>query len=410
MTWRYAVQRLVQPILFYPLQNAVSLLAQSHRTKHQILTLDFAGIQEESKNLVSSFLAAAGGGGVYQHQNASTPFKTKPTVSLEQVKAANAALSSASNGSQKQAKTSTAVFTGATRGLGLATLEAWAKYTPKPHAIIVGRNKEAFDPVLHRLRSINPNGTYTFLSAEASLITSIDNVCKTIHHELSSISAAAGAAKIDHLFLSQGFLNFSGLRQETPEGLDTATALRYYSRIRFIQNLLPFMSERARIVSILAGGMEGKIFESDLDLRQRGNYSLLNSLGHFTTLLTLTHDALASQHPSKSFLHIYPGFVNTGVLARSCGQFQFPRNESLGRFFGVVEGALSWVSLQPEEVGERMLFYATCERFGRGSWSLDWDGTVKEAKALKEYRGMEGVRESVLKHNERTFERVSRVI
>ena len=80
----------------------------------------------------------------------------------------------------------------------------------------------------------------------------------------------------------------------------------------------------------------------------------------------------------------------------------FPNPEGLIRW--VVEPILGLVANKPEEIGERMLFYATSEQFAQGSWSLDWDGTPKENKVLKEYRER-GFKDAVVEHNKRMFER-----
>lgn len=305
-------------------------------------------------------------------------------VALKDIRSANAAL-------KNSRESLTAVFAGATRGIGLATLKAFAKHIANPKAIIVGRSRRQFDPELQNLKSINPNGEYTFLEADVSLIKHIDAVCVQIKKQVST-------SCIDLLFVSQGYLNFAG-RQNNVEGLDISTSLRYYGRVRFTQNLVPIMSPNARVVSVLAGGKEGKIFEDDLDLER--NYSLLNSMGHFTSRMTLAFDRLAEQNPQKGFVHVYPGFVNTGVLARNATGI-------LGFVMWIVETISGGFIMQPEEAGERMLYYGTSEQYAKGSWSLDWDGTPKTVKVLVEYRE-NGMAAKVEDHNRMIFNRVSSI-
>src|ERR1700760_934104 len=127
-------------------------------------------------------------------------------VSAKEARAANAALKS-------RYDTLTAVFVGATNGIGLATLKAFAKHIPKPKAIIVGRSRSKFEPELKNLHSINSNGEYIFIeSPDVNLIKGIDAACAQIKKQLSS-------SQIDLLFTSQGYISFAG-RENNADGLD----------------------------------------------------------------------------------------------------------------------------------------------------------------------------------------------
>ena len=302
-------------------------------------------------------------------------------VATTEVRSANAAL-------KNTHESLTAVFAGATNGIGLATLRAFAKHIPKPKAIIVGRSRSKFEPQLQNLQSINPNGEFTFIEADVSLIKNIDAVCEQIKKTVSSI---------DLLFTSQGYISFNG-RENNADGLDNSISLRYYGRIRFIQNLLPIMSKNARVVTVLAGGQEGKIFEEDLDLER--NYSIGNSAAHFTSMLSLTNDKFAEQNPEKGFVHVFPGLVSTGLLGNSA-------TGVLGYLFRwVLQPIISLFVTKPEEAGERMLYYGTSEQYAKGSKILDSDGSEKAEKALVEYRER-GMADVVVEHNQKIFERVT---
>ncbi|KAK4541636.1 hypothetical protein LTR36_007780 [Oleoguttula mirabilis] len=303
-------------------------------------------------------------------------------VAISEVRAANAAL----KGSRHAL---TAVFVGATNGIGLATLQAFAKHVPRPRAIIVGRSQAKFAPQLETLKQLNPNGDFTFLEADISLIKDIDTVCQT------TLTRLGDATKIDILFTSQGYISFVG-RETNADGLDNSISLRYYGRMRFAQNLLAHLSPRGRVISVLAGGKEGKIIEDDLDLER--NYSIPQSAAQFASMTTLSFDHLAVQNPDISFIHVYPGLVSTGLLGRSA-------TGVLGYVFRyVLEPILGLFSLKAEESGERMLYCGASEQYAKGSWSLDWDGAAKEEKVLKEYRE-KGWAERVWEHNQRMFER-----
>lgn len=300
-------------------------------------------------------------------------------VAIKEVRSANATL-------KTKHESLTAVFTGSTSGIGLATIRSLAKQIPKPKAVIVGRSRTKFEPELQNLKDINPSGEYTFLEADVSLLKNIDAVCEQIKKQVSSI---------DLLVTAQGYISFAG-RENNADGLDNSTSLRYYGRVRFAQNLLPVMSRYARVISVLGGGKEGKIFEDDLDLER--NYSIMNSMGQMTSMMTLSWDKLAEQNPEKSFIHTYPGLVSTGLLGKSATGI-------LGLLFRyVVDPIAYWFALTPEEVGERTLYYGTDERYARGSWSVEENGEPQTAKALVEYRER-GMADKITEHNQKIFER-----
>ncbi|GAB1740068.1 hypothetical protein NU219Hw_g4988t1 [Hortaea werneckii] len=304
-------------------------------------------------------------------------------VAISEVKSANASLN-------KSPKELTAVFTGATNGIGLATLRAFAKHISSPSAIIVGRSHTKFANELDNLRTINPKGTYTFLETDISLIQNIDQICQTIQTHLNG-------TKVDLLLMSQGYISFNG-RETNADGLDTSISLRYYGRIRLAQNLLPSMSERARVLSILAGGQEGKVIEDDLDLER--NYSIPASMAQFASMTTLSFDHLAKAHPEKSFIHVFPGLTSTGLLGRSA-------TGVLGLLMRwVVEPVLGLFSSTSQEVGERVLYYATSGVYkARGEcWPLNEKGEPTVGDALKGYRERAWA-EKIWEHDQRMFER-----
>ena len=153
-------------------------------------------------------------------------------VSLKAAHSANSSLA-------QQHEALTAVFVGATSGIGVETLKLFAQNVPKPTATIIGRNRNKFEPELQNLRTLNPDGVYNFIEAEIALIKNVDAVCKQIREQTSNV---------DLLYLSQGYLNI-GARDNNADGLDNSFSLRYYGRVRFTQQLLPIMSSHARVIS-----------------------------------------------------------------------------------------------------------------------------------------------------------------
>lgn len=125
--------------------------------------------------------------------------------------------------------------------------------------------------------------------------------------------------------------------------------------MRFATNLLPLLNAAPspHVVSVLAGGFEGKVFESDLALKT--HYSFINCANASSTMSTLFMERLAKENPSVAFIHEYPGFVATPMVTN-------------GASFGpVLKFLLSWVlvplmrpfMMSPTESGERGLYYAT---------------------------------------------------
>lgn len=90
-----------------------------------------------------------------------------------------------------------AVFVGATSGIGELALRTFVQHNVQPRVYIVGRSKGASDRIIADLKATNPQGRYTFIQADVSLITAVDKVCEQIR---------ANETAINLLFQSQGSL------------------------------------------------------------------------------------------------------------------------------------------------------------------------------------------------------------
>jgi hypothetical protein len=142
----------------------------------------------------------------------------------------------------------------------------------------------------------------------------------------------------------------------TSENLRFSISLTHYSRARFIANLLPLIQRASgirRVVYVLAGTKEGKVFTNDI---QGANVSLMSVRGHWATLVTLTMACFAEQAPTVSFVHGFPGPV----------QSSFGREMNKGAMkplFKIYDFAAPLFTTPEEEVGERHLFFSTSDRF-----------------------------------------------
>ncbi|KAH6641035.1 hypothetical protein F5144DRAFT_505963 [Chaetomium tenue] len=246
-----------------------------------------------------------------------------------------------------------AVFAGATSGIGESALRQFAKNAIKPRIYFLGRSKQSGDRVRAELKKLNPDGEYIFISVDVSLLRSVDDVCRQIKEKETAINL---------LFLSTGTM-ISG--QDTEEGLNYATAVAYFARLRFTVNLLPQLQKATdlrRVVSVMAGTKEGPINMDDLDGRTTNMFTP-SGRGHFCSMMTLSLEAIAKTAPSVSFVHDYPGFVKTNI-----------GNDVKGLTFAIMKAIWEAVTLvigpflaTPfDEAGERQLFFATSGRFPGG--------------------------------------------
>lgn len=235
-----------------------------------------------------------------------------------------------------------AVFIGATSGIGLSTLEHFAKSTTAPRIYSTARPKSTASHAefLETLRKSNPSGTYTLLTADASLVSDIDAAVDEVKKS---------ETKVDLLFMSPGFFAFEG-RQDTKEGLDPSMSTRYYARLRAVTRLLPLLNNAEarspRVVSVLAAGEERPLNEDDLDLRDPQNWSMWNASHHACTMGTLALEHVARENPRLSIAHCHPGAVATPGLARSNTFGLRPPNP-----------------MDQAEAGQRAVFYCTNDRY-----------------------------------------------
>jgi hypothetical protein len=154
---------------------------------------------------------------------------------------------------------------------------------------------------------------------------------------------------------------------ETSEGIDRKLSLHYYSRIRFIQNLLPALTQAAspsgvfpRVISVLGAGHEAKFADGDKDLDLQKNYSLSNAANHAINMTSLSFIHLAAANPSISFIHSAPGGVNTN-LAR---EFHPLTKYLFSGLFFVLTPFNSLIGIVPlQDCGERHVYLATNPAF-----------------------------------------------
>ncbi|KAI0454654.1 hypothetical protein F5B21DRAFT_229881 [Xylaria acuta] len=257
-----------------------------------------------------------------------------------------------------------AVFVGGTSGIGKLTMRALVATGASARIYLVGRrsSEERMRALIQELHAINPKAEVIWAEGEVALLAETRRVCETIKSKESHV---------DLLFLSAGYAPF-GERKETAEGLEIAQSLEYYSRMLFILQLLPLLgkAEAPRVVSVLGGGLEraNGINLDDLDLKKPGNFSGMNAQVQYVAMNTTTLDKLAGDNPNVTFIHSWPGWVNTGNVRRGLDV-----NSAWGWFVRLIlEPLIGLVAFRDDESGQRHLFQSTSAAFGgRG---VPWQG------------------------------------
>lgn len=121
-------------------------------------------------------------------------FSSAIMVGLEQIQSSNTNIAAAYPAGL------VAVFAGATAGIGESSLREFARHTVRPRIYIIGRSQEACIRLDAELKELNPDGTYTFLRSDTSLLRNVDDVCLQIKQKEEAINV---------LFMSQGTANWN---------------------------------------------------------------------------------------------------------------------------------------------------------------------------------------------------------
>lgn len=148
--------------------------------------------------------------------------------------------------------------------------------------------------------------------------------------------------------------------------MDVSHSLGFYSRICFVENLLPLLraSGNARVISVLNGGIEcaHRLDINDLNLEQPGAFGAIATQRHMGIMGTLTLERLAETKENQSivFIHSYPGIVRTGNLFRGW------KEGSWGPWMAAIflDPLLMLFAYSFKESAERHLYQVTSGAFG----------------------------------------------
>lgn len=349
-------------------------------------------------------------------------------VQLDVVRACNNAL--------VKRQSVTAVFVGGTSGIGEYAVRALASTHGTCgrglRVYIIGRNEAAANTIIVECRKACPAGEFLFVRAsDLSSLREVDRVCKEIVNA-EEARASGKSACVDLLVMTQAFFSFGGRleRHETREGLEKSLSLLYYSRMRFITQLLPLLLASplsGRVVSVFGPGRDTKLVLDDLSLRKPQNFGFGNLGSHAAYMTTLFFEKLAASHPGKlSLSHYFPMLVMTPAF-KSDGVPNWFKY-----IFAVMSPLFRLLSVSPKECGDRVLFH-TSPRFparpsnaeakspaengkvalssdgiiGGGAYRTNWNGEVVPlGKGYKQIRKDE-VSEKVWNHTMKAFQEIS---
>ncbi|TDZ38620.1 Oxidoreductase andH [Colletotrichum spinosum] len=251
----------------------------------------------------------------------------------------------------------TSLFVGGTSGVGKLTLIELVSLNLPVKVYIVGRKatEPAMRPLLEDLRRKNSKAELIWVEGEISLLSETQRVCEIIKQK---------EEKLDFMCLTAGYAPFGG-RNNTSEGLDVTHALEYYGRMLFTLLLLPLLraSPSPRVLTVLAGSMLSKRLNADdLNLEKPGNFGGIQTQGHMAIMNTLFLDRLAADADNENvtFVHNWPGVVDTGNMAR------YHRPSALSPFpLTALLKPLTWlIKFSDREAGERHVYNATSGTFG----------------------------------------------
>ena len=315
-------------------------------------------------------------------------------VSLKAIRAASSSL---------PRRSPVAIFVGSTSGIGLGTIEALLHNSDSPRVIIIGRSRSRFSATLQRLQELNPKAKINFIEAEVSFLREVDRVCSLIVTEHTNI---------DYLWLSQGGLA-NGKGSLSTEGLNEDLAICYYSRLLFMQRLIPLLNKSPsdpRIVSVLSAGQEGTPQASDLGLLNSPDFGVFPTMKHNVTMMSLAMRELALQNSKISFIHTNPGMVSTAVHDRWIDGWTGPW-AVLGWLMRLTFVPLMHsLGYTPSEAGEIGFFELSDARFaantGTNFFRLSEKAEVLSTPAvLKNYED-DGFGKKVLEHTLQVNEKV----
>ncbi|KAG6815233.1 hypothetical protein H0H93_010493 [Arthromyces matolae] len=292
----------------------------------------------------------------------------------------------AGNAAWKPSYSPVAIFVGGTSGIGQGIAEAFARHTKgNAHIVIVGRNRAAAEAIISQLPKPTEQKaskyTHEFVQCDVTLMKNVESVTKDL---------AARLPKINFLIMSPGYMTMRG-RDESEEGIDRKLAVHYYSRWKFIHDLLPSLrmaqesGEESKVLTVLAAGKGGEIDLEDLGLKN--SFTPFNARAASVTYTDLMIQEFSARNPDITFVHAYPGFVRTPLYSSA----------DTAMFRGILSVMMTLVrpfSTSSAETGEYMLHSILSRQPG---WYRV--GSRAEDLGMKNFFGSDEARKRLWEHS-----------
>jgi hypothetical protein len=220
----------------------------------------------------------------------------------------------------------------------------------------------------------------------------------------------------------------------TKEGLDAFISTTYYSRMRFILQLMPLLTASplpGHVISVYAGGFEDgtSLGELPIGCPPTSSYGVNSVRKHTCFMKTFFFEELAEKHAGHlSLSHIFPGLVDGPTFYSTDMPAWF-------RFIWRLLKPLAWFYMTtPDVCGEVMLYLATSRfpakgaidegdqnvvggvevakstkgEIGGGSYTLGERGDVQNKGVSYERVRKEDTSKQIWDHTMETFERIEK--
>ncbi|KAF7553061.1 hypothetical protein G7Z17_g3914 [Cylindrodendrum hubeiense] len=209
---------------------------------------------------------------------------------------------------------------GGTTGIGLYIADAlattFAQNGSKLRVYIIGRNAKRAESVISNAQQISPGSDWRFVKAtDLALISEVDRCSAEIIRQETEAPFHGGPVRLDLLYMTYCYPILKE-RNITPEGLDSFISTTYYSRIRFIMQLMPLLTASplpGHVISVYAGGFEDGTSPGEWPVGCPADavYGISTVRKHTCFMKTFVFEELADKYAGKlSLTHIYPGLVD----------------------------------------------------------------------------------------------------
>ncbi|KAL5382312.1 hypothetical protein DPSP01_006709 [Paraphaeosphaeria sporulosa] len=267
----------------------------------------------------------------------------------------------------------TVALPGGTTGIGSyiarALATTYANHGNKLRVYIIGRNATRAENVLSECRKTSPGSEWRFIQTpDLALISEVDRCCAEIVRQETQAPFHGGKARLDLLYMTYSYPVLKE-RSTTAEGLDSFLATVYYTRIRFILQLLPLLTASplpAHAVSVYAGTFEDgtKPGQFPVGCPTDAAYGVGAVRKHASFMKTMIFEELAKKHAGNLRLtHIYPGLVDGPTFLGPDSPMWF---KILWRFS---KPLMSWYMTAPDVCGQVMVYLATAKYPAQGAIS-----------------------------------------